>query len=81
MVSWGDSCFVRLAKYYSSDQIMLVGVGGGVSRMGERRDAYRVLMGTLEGKRPLEALGHTWENIIKLDFKEIRSGCGLHSSA
>jgi len=38
MVSWGDSCFVRLAKYYSGDQIMLVGVGGGcITHGGEER--------------------------------------------
>ena len=29
-------------------------MGGRVARMGERRDVYRVLVGKLEGKRPLE---------------------------
>jgi hypothetical protein len=48
--------------------------------MRERRDAYTVLMGKLEGKRQLAAPGHRWENIMKLDFKEIHSGCGLHTS-
>ena len=48
-----------LAKYYSCDQIMLEEVveGGDVSHMGERRDAYRVLMGKLEGK---ETTCSTW---------------------
>jgi hypothetical protein len=59
MVSWEASWFVCLAKYYSGDQIMLDGVwgGGDISRMGERRDAYRVLMGKLEGK---ETTCSTW---------------------
>jgi len=47
--------------------------------MGDRRDAYTVLMGKLEGKRQLAAPGHGWENIMKLDFKEIHSCFGLHT--
>jgi len=32
---------------------------------GLRRDAYRVLVGKYEGKRPLGRLGRRWEDNIK----------------
>jgi hypothetical protein len=47
---------------------------GHVARMGEGRNVYRVLMGKLEGKRPLEKPRHKWEDGIKMDVREI--GCG-----
>ena len=37
------------------------------------RNAYRVLVGKPEGKRPLERLRHRWEDNIKMDLKEV--GC------
>ena len=42
--------------------------------MGERRGAYRVLVGKPEGKRPLGKPRRRWENNIKMDLKEV--GCG-----
>jgi len=42
--------------------------------MGERRGAYRVLVGKPEGKRPLGRPRHRWENNIKMDLQEV--GCG-----
>jgi hypothetical protein len=36
--------------------------------MGERRGAYRVLVRTREGKRPLERPRHRCENNINKDF-------------
>ena len=42
-----------------------------VTRMGERRGAYRVLVGKCEGKRPLGRLRRRWEDNIKVDLKEI----------
>ena len=47
---------------------------GHVARKGERRRAYRVLVGKLEGKRPLVRPRPRWEDIIKMDFQEM--GCG-----
>ena len=47
---------------------------GHVARMHERRDAYRVLLGKPEGKRPLERPRHRWENNTKMDPLEV--GCG-----
>jgi hypothetical protein len=35
---------------------------GHVARMGDRRSVYRVLVGKLEGKRPLARPRHRWED-------------------
>jgi hypothetical protein len=34
-------------------------------------NVYRILVGELEGKRPLGRPWHRWEDNIKLDLKEI----------
>ena len=47
---------------------------GLVARMWERRGIYRVLVGEIEGKRPLGRPRHRWENNIKMDLQEV--GCG-----
>jgi hypothetical protein len=44
---------------------------GHVARMGEGRGIYRVLIGRLEGKRPLARLMPRWEDNIKLELTEI----------
>ena len=44
---------------------------GHVSRMGDRRGAYRVLVGRPEGKRPLGRPRHRTEDNIKVYLKEI----------
>jgi hypothetical protein len=44
---------------------------GHVARMGEKRNAYRVLMGNLEGKRPLGRPRRRWVDNIKIDLREI----------
>jgi hypothetical protein len=41
---------------------------GHVARMGESRGACRVLVGELEGRRPLERPRHRWEDNIKMDL-------------
>ena len=41
---------------------------GHVTRMVLRRDAYRVLVGIPEGKRPLGKPRRRWEDNIKRDF-------------
>jgi hypothetical protein len=38
--------------------------------MGERRGAYRVLVGRPEGSRPLGRPRHKWEDNIKMDLKK-----------
>jgi hypothetical protein len=42
--------------------------------MGERRGAYRALMGKPEGRRPLGRPRRRWEDNIKMDLREV--GCG-----
>jgi hypothetical protein len=44
---------------------------GHVAGMGERRNAYRILVGKLEGRRPLGRPRRRWVNNIKMDFREI----------
>jgi hypothetical protein len=44
---------------------------GHVARMGERRGAYRILVGRPEGRRPLGRPRHMWEDIIKMDLQEV----------
>ncbi|KAJ4452284.1 hypothetical protein ANN_03803 [Periplaneta americana] len=42
-----------------------------VARMGESRNAYRVLVGRPEGKRPLGRPRRRWEDNIKMDLREV----------
>jgi hypothetical protein len=44
---------------------------GHVARMGERRNAYRILVGKPEGKRPLERPRRRWVDSIKMNLIEI----------
>jgi len=47
---------------------------GHVTRMGERRGLYRILVGKREAKRPLGKPRCRWEDNIKMDLQEV--GCG-----
>ena len=47
---------------------------GHVTRMGERRGLYRVLVGKPEGKRPFGKLRRSWEDNIKMGVKEVEFG-------
>jgi len=42
---------ICITRYYSGDQIKTYEMGGARSTMGERRDAYRILIGKPEGNR------------------------------
>jgi hypothetical protein len=44
---------------------------GHVARMGEMRNAYRILVGKPEGKRPLGRPRRRWVNNIKMERREI----------
>ena len=45
--------------------------------MRERRGSYRVLVGKLEGKRPLGRPRCRWEDNVKIDLQEVGWGHGL----
>jgi hypothetical protein len=40
--------------------------------MGKKRNAYRILAGKPEGKRPLGRPRCRWEDNIKMDLREIQ---------
>jgi hypothetical protein len=44
---------------------------GHVARVGETRNAYRILVGKAEGKRPLGRPRGSWVDNIKMDLIEI----------
>jgi hypothetical protein len=44
---------------------------GHVARMGEKRNAYRILVGRPEGNIPLGRLRRRWVGNIKMDLREI----------
>jgi len=47
---------------------------GHVACMGEERGVYRVLVGKLDGQRPLGRPRHRWVDNSRMDLKEV--GCG-----
>jgi hypothetical protein len=69
----------ELNDLYSSPNIIRVIKSGRmrwarhVARMGEGRVAYRILVGTPEGRRQLGRHRRRWEDNIKMDLQEV--GC------
>jgi hypothetical protein len=67
----------ELHNLYSSPSIIRViksrwmRWAGHVARMGERRNAYRILVGKLEGKRPLRRPRRRWVDNIKMNLREV----------
>jgi hypothetical protein len=58
--------------YSSTDFIRMVKSrrmrwAGNVACMGDMRNAYKILVGKIEGKRPLGRLKRRWKNNIKMD--------------
>jgi hypothetical protein len=47
---------------------------GHVARMGEVRGAFNILVGRLEGRKPLGRPRRRWEDNIKMDLGEIGFG-------
>jgi hypothetical protein len=45
-------------------------MGGHVARTGVIRNTFRILVGTLARKRPLEKPRRRWEDTIRMDLKE-----------
>ena len=50
---------------------------GHVARMGKSRGTYKVLVGKLEGTKPLGRPRLRWEDNIKIDIREGGEGHGL----
>jgi hypothetical protein len=67
-----DLYFSRNIIRFIKSRIMIW--AGHVARMGERRSAYRVLVGRREGRRPLGRTMHRWEDILKWIFKKWNGG-------
>jgi hypothetical protein len=67
----------ELRDLYSSPSIiriiqsMRMRWAGHVARMGEKRNAYRLLVGKPEGKRPLGRPRRRWVNNIRMDLGEV----------
>jgi hypothetical protein len=49
-------------------------MGGECSTNGEKRYAYRILVGKPEENRPLGRTRHRCEDIIRMDLREIQWG-------
>jgi hypothetical protein len=47
---------------------------GHVAQRGEKRNAYRILVGKPEGKRPLGGPRRKWADNIKMNLREIGWG-------
>jgi transposase len=43
--------------------------------LGEKSNAYRILVGKPGGKRPVGRLRHSWVDNIKIDLRETERGC------
>jgi hypothetical protein len=50
---------------------------GHVTRMGDSRGVYRVMVRRPEGKRPLGTPRRRWEDNIKMDLRGVGWGYGL----
>ena len=48
-------------------------MGRALARMQQSRNAYKVLLGKPEGKRPLGRPSRRWKNNIRMDSREV--GC------
>jgi hypothetical protein len=46
-------------------------IGGACGMYGERRGAYRVVVGKPEVKKPLGRPRHIWEDDIKMELQEV----------
>jgi hypothetical protein len=70
----------ELHNFYSSPNIIRMiksermRWAGHVARLREKRNAYGILVGKPEGKRPLGRLGSRWVDNIKMDLKRDRIG-------
>jgi hypothetical protein len=75
---WKKMHSEELHNLYSSPSIIIMMKSrrmrwtGHVARMEEKRNAYRLLVRKLEGKRPLGRQRRRWVDNIRRDFVEMR---------
>jgi hypothetical protein len=79
MLGWRKLHNAEFRDLYSSSIIRIIKSrrmrwAEHVARMGEKRNAYRLLMGKPEGKRPLRTPRHRWVHSIKMDLGGIGKG-------
>jgi hypothetical protein len=80
MGEWRGLHSKKLYALYSSPNIIRViksgrlRWAGHVTCMGERRGAYRALVGKPEGRRPLGRPRCRWEDNIRVDLREVGWG-------
>ena len=80
ITEWRRLLNEELNDLYSSPNIVRViksrrmRWAGHVARMGEERGMYRVLVGKLEGKRPLGRPRRRWVDNIRMDLQEVGYG-------
>jgi hypothetical protein len=74
---WRQLHIEELRDLYSSQTIIRIiksrrmRWAGHVAQMGEKRNAYRLLVGKPEGKRPLRRPRRRWMDNIKMDLGEV----------
>jgi hypothetical protein len=67
----------ELKALYSSPNIIrmiksrIIRLTGNVACISERRCAYRILVGTSDGERPLGEPRRTWKNHMKMNLQEV----------
>jgi hypothetical protein len=70
----------ELHDLYSSPSIIrifksgMIRWAGNVARMGEKRNAYRLMVGKPEGKKPLGRPRRRWVDNIRMDLVEVGWG-------
>jgi hypothetical protein len=75
---WYYNCFIRIFYSSSSSIVRVIKArmrwAGHVTRMGEVRRAYNILVGRPEGRRPLGRPRCRWQDNIKMDLRETGFG-------
>jgi hypothetical protein len=76
---WRRLHIEELNYLYSSPNIRMIKSrrirwAGHVACMGEGRNAYRILAGRPEGRKPLGRPRRRWEDNIKVDLQEVGWG-------
>jgi hypothetical protein len=65
----GASLLLCFTIYYQGNQIKDDKIGMPCSTNG--RNAYKILVGNREGRRPVRRPRHGWEDNVRIDHKEI----------